>query len=241
MSLRTGKPQRLIDAARRGDDPPAGAKQRIQRELSKRLALGAASGLAVTSAGVPAMGAVLKVAGVVFAVGGTVLGASALLEPLHTPPERPVAAKAARAAPQPASARPALPSVSAPAAEQPRDAGPDPAALAGRRTPSRTREPQPPERVAPALDPLRAEAAGVRAANEAIQRGDPQGALRLIAEQERSFPGGMLAEERAAVRVLALCKLEQGAPARTAARRFLERFPQSPLVPRVRAGCARFL
>lgn len=87
-------------------------------------------------------------------------------------------------------------------------------------------------------DPLRAEAAGLGAVHEAVQAGSPERALALIAAQEQNFRAGALTEERAAARVLALCRLGHAAEARAAAQQFLATFPHSPLVPRVQGLCA---
>jgi hypothetical protein len=61
---------------------------------------------------------------------------------------------------------------------------------------------------------------------------DPAAAHRLIVTSAREFPAGVLAEEREGLDAIALFKL--GAPgARSHAERFLRRYPQSSLRPRV--------
>lgn len=63
-------------------------------------------------------------------------------------------------------------------------------------------------------------------------------ALRLLAEQDKAFRQGVLVEERAAVRVYALCEAGERIAARTAATAFVERYPRSPLTARVRNTCS---
>jgi hypothetical protein len=63
-------------------------------------------------------------------------------------------------------------------------------------------------------------------------------ALELLDEHAVRFPGGALAEERSAARVLALCALGRSAEARRVAEAFVSSSPQSPLVPRLRGSCA---
>ena len=77
----------------------------------------------------------------------------------------------------------------------------------------------------------------VRGADAALRAGDPALALALLDDHARSFPNGVLAEERAAERVLALCAGGRAADARAAADAFLRERPGSALAPRVRSAC----
>ncbi|HEY6560636.1 MAG TPA: hypothetical protein VI072_25330 [Polyangiaceae bacterium] len=77
----------------------------------------------------------------------------------------------------------------------------------------------------------------VRAQRE-LGGGRPDGALALLDEHERRFPRGSLAQERAAVRVLSLCRAGRALEARAHAQRFLEAAPRSPVAPRIRRSCA---
>jgi hypothetical protein len=88
-----------------------------------------------------------------------------------------------------------------------------------------------------AADPLQAEAAGLREVQQAMSQGQAERALRLIAEQDRRFGGGALAQERAAASIFALCSLGRGAEARGGAATFEARWPRSPLISRVRRAC----
>jgi hypothetical protein len=77
----------------------------------------------------------------------------------------------------------------------------------------------------------------VGGADEALRGGDPTRALALLDEHAKNFKDGILAEERAAERVTALCKLGRVGDARDEADRFLRTIPDSPLAVNVRASC----
>lgn len=62
-------------------------------------------------------------------------------------------------------------------------------------------------------------------------------ALRLLDAQTQQFVDGALAPERAAARVFALCDAEKRVESRTAAERFAQTWPDSPLLGRVLATC----
>lgn len=78
----------------------------------------------------------------------------------------------------------------------------------------------------------------LRAAQAARARGDARGAIALLAAGARRFGAGALAEERAALHVLALCDLGRGARARKEAEAFARTYPGSPLLGRVTSACA---
>lgn len=71
-----------------------------------------------------------------------------------------------------------------------------------------------------------------------LRSGLPAKALVTIAEHERRFPDGKLAESRQVARIMALCDVGQAAEARAAGRSFLAAHPGSPFSTRVRAVCA---
>jgi hypothetical protein len=62
---------------------------------------------------------------------------------------------------------------------------------------------------------------------------DPAAAHRLIRAAQREFPAGLLVEEREGLDVIALFALEETERARNNAQRFVARYPQSPLRPKV--------
>ncbi len=107
-------------------------------------------------------------------------------------------------------------------------------------SPQETPKPVPPAPVSqrpPSSRGLEAELALIAAAQAAIQRADYAEALARLAEHERSFPAGVLAEERTAARVVALCGAGEHDAAQALAGGFLARHPTSPLAPRVRGAC----
>lgn len=94
-----------------------------------------------------------------------------------------------------------------------------------------------PKPAPPTVSTLDDETRLVRDADAALRGGDAARALTLLDEHARLFPSGVLAEERAAERVLALCALGRTGEARTAAATFLRDRPLSPLATRVRSSC----
>jgi hypothetical protein len=84
---------------------------------------------------------------------------------------------------------------------------------------------------------LGAETQLMRPADQALRTGDPARALELLDEHERRFPQGVLAEERSAERVTALCGLGRVDEAHAEAARFIATHADSPLVSSVRRSC----
>ena len=263
MTELSERARRVLELARHEDDPDAGAAARVERSLSKRVALAAALATGSAAASKSAVGAGLLasagksalVAGVtttlVFAGWETLQPTAAV--PDARPPatvvapsagQRPRAASvparvtAKSPAPLPSSApeiqRPAPPrpvsvSTSGTRTEYPRDhARAEPAAVAA----------APPATLAPAApDRLAIEAQELRAAQRALRAGDNERALALLEQQDAHHPSGALAQERQAARVLALCQSQQVALARHEAEIFETRFPESPLLGKVRGAC----
>ncbi len=94
---------------------------------------------------------------------------------------------------------------------------------------------------APALtdDTLDSELALLRAAQAALREKNDRRALTLVDEHTRRFPNGVLAEERAAARIFALCGLGRTDEGMRAGAAFLAAHPSSPEAARVRAACTR--
>lgn len=106
-------------------------------------------------------------------------------------------------------------------------------------TVSPAREPEAAEpEAAPSASSLAAEVALLRRAQAAINQGDADAALRILAEHASQHPSGVMAAEREAARVVALCRAGREAEARAASARFLRAHPQSPLRARVQSACA---
>jgi hypothetical protein len=73
----------------------------------------------------------------------------------------------------------------------------------------------------------------------ALAAGQPERALSLLDARRASHVSGPLDEERAAARIVTLCKLGRGDEARAEAGHFLRDWPRSPLVERVRSTCPK--
>jgi hypothetical protein len=99
--------------------------------------------------------------------------------------------------------------------------------------------PAPPKATEKAEDSLIAETERLREAHGALRGGDPEKALALLSEQAAEGEGQKLREERAAARVLALCKLGRVDEANAEAAAFLAQNPRSPLADRVRNACPK--
>jgi hypothetical protein len=89
----------------------------------------------------------------------------------------------------------------------------------------------------PSQDRLMRETVALAEVQAALNRRDANKALVLLGEQERAFPMGQLAEERAAAKVLALCALGRTSEAELARSSFVLSHPNSPLTRRVQKSC----
>jgi hypothetical protein len=72
-------------------------------------------------------------------------------------------------------------------------------------------------------------------ARRADSRGEYTTALALVAEHERRFPHGRLAEDREVLRMRAFVGLGRGSEARATAAKFRRQFPRSVLLPKIDA------
>jgi hypothetical protein len=77
----------------------------------------------------------------------------------------------------------------------------------------------------------------LRRADSELRDGNAARALQLLDEHARTFPHGVLSEERSAERITTLCVLGRVDEARKEARRFLAAAPDSPLAKVVRSSC----
>ncbi len=78
----------------------------------------------------------------------------------------------------------------------------------------------------------------VNAAQLALRSGDPNRALRVLAEDAARFPKGKLMSAREVMHMMALCTLGRTEQARLEAERFLEKNAQSPFADRVKSICS---
>jgi hypothetical protein len=224
--------QSLLDAARDAHDPSAADRARIRAKVAARVGAGAfATTAAVAGASGTARGA-LK-AGIAAVVGGAILVGGLWWKSAHEPqPAPPIQTAPVVAAPAPTPTpvvdpglEPATVPVEslAPVIEK-RVAQPAPVAT----------DTQPRQE---GQSTLEAELALLRDAKKALDDGDSSRALGILDEHQRRFPNGILVEERASTRVLALCAAGRTAEARASAQDFLAKYPRSPSAPRVRASC----
>lgn len=86
---------------------------------------------------------------------------------------------------------------------------------------------------------LREEKKIISKAKEVLEAGNPSLAMKVLERHAARFPDGVLAQERAGLRILALCDLGEIERARAEAERFLERWPRASMAHRVRTACAQ--
>lgn len=263
MTELSERARRVLELARHEDDPDAGAAARVERTLSKRMALAAALATGSAAASKSAIGAgLLATAGKSALVAGVATTlAFAGWETLHpntvasdAQPPATVVAPSAGQRPRAPSVPPAVnpkspvPSAAAPLPlSAPEIQRPVPPRAVSTQTEHARDQAQatsagvaaaPPVTLAPAApDRLAIEAHELRAAQQALRAGDNERALALLEQQDARHGSGALAQERQAARVLALCQSQQVALARREAESFETRFPRSPLLGKVRGAC----
>jgi hypothetical protein len=197
----------LLAYERAGASAPAEAQARVWQAVA-----GTVPAVAGTVASGAAVGSALrrwltsKVVGAAIAFGaGTGAGAvlhARLGRPAAGPPPLPAVI---------APAPPASPQIeSKPAAPPPRPPRPAPVPATGDAA-------------------LAAERRLIEQARSALARGQPEASLEALGEHGRLHPGGKLAEEREALRVQALVTAGRADDARTAARAFHKKYPESML------------
>jgi hypothetical protein len=90
-------------------------------------------------------------------------------------------------------------------------------------------------------DSLAQEVAILSRASAKLHGGQPAAALGVLAEHQRRFPRGVLAQERIAARVQALCALGRVGEAKSELRRLSKVSPNSPHEARARKACGSAL
>jgi hypothetical protein len=86
-------------------------------------------------------------------------------------------------------------------------------------------------------DNLAQEVAILSRASAELRAGRPAAALKALDEHQREFPGGVLAQERTAARIQALCALGRKKEAESELARLTRTSPSSPHVARARKAC----
>jgi len=224
----------VIEAARGAHEPNELSRARVQRSLDLKLAAGAALVIGPASALAGAAKVTLAVVSV-----SAVVGAGLYVLPRHAPAPAPHRAPVTTPAPRAAHALPPMP------AAAPEEPAPAPVALA----PRLHHRPASGHGVAVAhvaapetASRLREETALLAAANAALAAHHVGQAMALLDDYDRqagaSALPGLLAEERAATGILALCADGREDAARADARRFRARWPRSPLTARIAGSCA---
>jgi hypothetical protein len=216
------KTQALLELGRAGDEPSDAIIARNRRQLAMRVG-GAALGAAVVTGS-----------------GAKVLAASSTLKVLALCSSVLVAGAAFYGYASKSPAPPALPRARAPQSVVPSESPAAPAPEVATLAPQAELAPRRAAAARSATPPsIQSELELIRGAQKHLHRGEARAALALLAEHGQRFPSGVLAQERDASRVLALCQAGDVTSARAQAERFLQRSPQSPFAERVRASCAK--
>lgn len=225
------KAQRLLEAARTGDEPSAAQIAALGERLLAELGTNASAGLgAAQVTATRAKGLTFAAKWIASGVLGTVGVASVALF-VGFSGEQPRAPSPALKPSTPASVSiasvPARPVAPPPAAAEPGPARSEAAPVRRRAAPI-------PE---PALR-LEEESALLAASQRALSKGELALALAHLDRYDERFPSGVLRTEAATARVLALCNGAAPKPrALKAAERFLARYPQSPARARIVRVC----
>lgn len=228
MSGLSREAQKLVQAGRDSLRPTAADRERVFQALLPRIG-GSPVGTEVdpsSLASEAAKASLVKISAVIVGLG--VAGGGLLV--------------ALRPAPEPATVAAPAPVKLAPIAS-PRDETPAnndvpesvPSATPRAPTPAGPAE----KRVAPrpAASGLAQEVAILSRASAELHAGRPAAALAALDEHQRKFPGGVLAQERAAARIQALCALGRTGEARAAIARLARTSPTSPHLARARKAC----
>ena len=234
--------RQIVERAREADQPTDANRKRVRAAVLAAVAAGAATSASSTAAakGTASVSggatAKLLLAVVVTAVaGGGYLALSGDSPPAHQPPPH-GATQVTQSSPQPPPAPVAtdeapVAAVEAPVA--PTAVEPDmefpPDQISSRAKPA------PPARTA---STIQAERMLLLKARSYRKDGNPAGALTLLDEYSRTFTGGKLLEEQAALRVLVLCDLGHTKRAKRQAAAFRSRWPASVQANRVNGSCA---
>jgi hypothetical protein len=233
--------RRLFELARGQDEPDARARNRVAHALSAKIAAGASLAAAGGSASATAagVGALAAKSTLLVGLGGALVVAGWFTVRALRPDDSSAASRGR--VPLVADPMPAARVAASTAAEiPPADITKEPTKAPVHRRPTRAFVQAEAPVSAPSVvaeDGLRAETEALRLAQQALREKLPQQALRLLDEQDVRFRDGVLQQERAAARVLALCQANRVAEARAQGLRFERLWPQSVLLGRVRGAC----
>jgi hypothetical protein len=212
----------LVRAGRAAHRPNGGDRDRVFHALLPRLGAGVAVMAATATAAAPAQATpLLKLSALLVGVGVVSGGLYLTLNPERPAPKLDVPAV-------PAVVRPtsAAPAPVDPAAESVTPAEPQ-AAPAEKRSLALSRS----------ADNLAQEVAILSRAGAELHAGRAGAALQALDEHRRRFPSGVLAQERTAARIQALCALGRKTEAEAELGRLARTSPNSPLEARARKAC----
>jgi len=232
----------IIEAARGGDEPTPQDRTRIRSSLIVRVGAGMAAASAATSAesGAAAAGAAKAAAPllagfipkgiiVLSAVGAIGIGSYVANKPSIPPAAQQTAIAApitSFSATSEAESAPVVGTAEAEDEEPVHEAISVPAAATV-------------EVHEDAAPNLAAEVESLREAHTALREGRADEAMDVLQRDAAPSDVSGLEQERAAMRVFALCRLGKSEEARTHAAAFLARWPKSPLAARVSEACVR--
>jgi hypothetical protein len=234
----------LVESHRRDKTLTQAGRDRIKAKLMLRVAtLGATSAAAGTAAGVSLASKIVLVAlGVTALVGAGSVSLWALRAPSPSPSmSRPASLPSATDVVAPSPAPAATPAVAAaPASPASVDAGRREHAKKINKRPAVSTSANPTLAATPAAAPdPEPELLALRQARDDLRAGRPESAYQRLDDFDRQHGRGMLAQERSALSVIALCQWKPGPDAQTRAAEFLRASPDSPLVTRVSAACEK--
>lgn len=158
----------------------------------------------------------------------------------HDPADQAIAKERAPATGSGRAQQVAPPPIQAPPAPEPSPSVDSPTPVAERKV-TKKRRPTPSAEAPPVAtapeSSLAAETRMLDRARKAVAAKRPKDALAILAEAASKFPGGVLAQERAALRVVALCDAGRLEAGRKAAASFVAAHPRSALRTRVETAC----
>jgi len=243
MSDLTEGGRALVQAGREADRPSDADRERVLAALCTRLGDATMLGAALTQAPVATGGAAASSKLLKWGwVGPTVLVAAGALwfapRVGHEGRENVAPVSSANVLSTVSEGAPSAAAVSAPPAVAPSPsaaiAAPDSAPAA----PEAVSRPIEAQKAAPrSRDGLGEEVALLSRAETELHAGRPAKALLALAEHQRKFPRGALAEERTAARIQALCALGRSEEANAQLRQLLHISPNSALEERARQAC----
>jgi hypothetical protein len=228
----------MVEGSRNADILSCADRERLKQGVLLRLAtLGVATATTGTAAG---MSLAAKLA--LTAIAATVLGGGAVsLWELRRPTAKPAVVTQNSSSTEASTAVLPLPEEShkdalvpdnAPATDSGHHDG---AKKAGKHAQTIAQPPSVANAAGP-LDP-EPELRVLRQAREDLRAGLAESAYRRLVDYERQHGPGVLAQERQALNVIALCNWRPGSEAQARAAEFLRGSPESPLADRVRSEC----